>query len=445
MKKYLQIGICLIVSVLFLAGCKEDKGNIGLGVQPDDEFLNTDYFDKTTIIAYSAIHDSLITSNVSINMLGCLGDPIFGKTQAGIYTQFRLSATAVDFGDNVTVDSLVLTLVYAGYYGDTLNSFKLNVYELSESMSKSEKYYTTSSLSHNNIPLTENPSLFISPRPTVKTDTSASSYCLSVRLDKNFAVNKFISQSGGNVYASDANFLEHFKGLFLEATDLTGNGCMVSLNMTHALSKLTIYYSNSSQAQNLSHSFNLNDSTAHFGVFNHFNYANANANLRDQLSGNHANTKEVLYGQAGAGIKVVLNFPHLKETFKGKKVIIHRAVLTASFKDDALANYAPPSALSITSHSAIGLGGFMPDYFLSLQYQNDYFGGKYNQAKKEYAFHITQYIQGLVDGTWEDYPLNLSVSPSVTHFSRLEMYGTNPANDFNKRLLLKINYTIINK
>ena len=443
--KYLQIGICLIVSVLFLAACKEDKGNIGLGVLPDDEFLNTDTL-ETPITAYSAKHDSLITSNVSINMLGCLNDPIFGKTQAGIYTQFCLSSFAVNFGDSVTVDSLVLTLVYAGYYGDTLNSFKLNVYELEEDMSKSEKYYSTSSIRHKGVSLTENPNLYISPRPTTKTDTSASSYYLSVRLDTNFAVSKFISKSKDNsVYGSDAKFMNYFKGLFLEATDITGNGCLVSLNMKHTLSGLTIYYSNS-QRKGLKYSFNLNDSTAHFGMFNHADYANATSNLRDQLAGNHESAKEVLYGQAGAGIKILLNFPQLKETFKGKKVVIHRAVLTASFKDDALANYAPPSALNITSHSELGLGGFMPDYFLELEHQNGYFGGKYNQTKKEYAFHITRYIQSIVDGTWEDYPLSLHVSPSVTYFSRLMIYGTQPnlADDFNKRLRLKINYTIVN-
>ena len=441
--KYLKIGIYLIVSVLFLAACKEDKGNIGLDVQPYDEFLNTDYFDTTTIIAYSAAQDSLITSNVSINMLGYLDDPIFGKTQAGIYTQFRLSAYSVDFGDSVTVDSLVLTLVYAGYYGDTLNSFKLNVYELDENMSKNEKYYATSSIRHKGSSLTENPNLYISPRPATKQDTAASAYYLSVRLDKNFAANKFISQSGGNVYANDANFLDYFKGLYLEASGLGNDGCIISLNMTHALSKLTVYYKNS-QKDSLKYSFNLNDSTVHFGVFDHFNYASATSNLQDQLSGNHASTKEILYGQAGAGIKMSLRFPHLKEMFKDKKVIIHRAALVISYKEDAQTNYTPPSALSITTDSTIGWGGFMPDYILELQYNNNgYYGGKYNQTKKEYAFNITRYIQGLADGTWEDHPLTLLVSPNVTHFSRLMIYGTNPAADFNKRLQLKVNYTVV--
>ena len=434
------------LSIFIFSACKEDKGNIGLGVQPEDELLNTDYL-ETPVSARSTLHDSLITSTVSVNMFGYLNDPVFGKTQAGIYTQFRLSDHSVNFGDSVTVDSLVLTLVYAGYYGDTLNSLRVNVYELTGNLDKDKDYYAKSSLSHSSNSLTENPNLYISPTPSTKQDSSTSSYYLRIKLDKNFAVQKFVSQSGGNVYANDANFLEHFKGLFLEATGLTGNGCLVSLNMTHTLSRLTMYYNNS-QEKGLKYYFNMNDSTVHFGTINHFDYADAEQNLRGQLNGDTTSTKEILYGQAGSGIKVVLNFPQLKETFKDKKVVIHRASLVVSHKNDALNNYPNPSSMNLTyTDPASGIGYLLSDYYLGLQYQNDYFGGKYNQINKEYVFNITQYIQELVDERGDDYPLNLSVIPSITHFSRLMIYGTHPnlADDFNKRLRLKINYTIINK
>ena len=440
MRKIIHIGICFVSCLFVFTACKEDTGTIGLGILSEDEFLNTNYFDSTAIIAYSAKHDSLITSNVYINMLGYLNDPIFGKTQAGIYTQFCLSSYNVNFGENVEVDSIILTLVYAGYYGDTLNSFKINVYELDESINKNEKYYTNTPLLKNKGEnLTENPNFSISPRPTTKPDTVSSTYYFSIKLKKDFA-DKFISKSGTDIYKSDANFLDYFKGLYLEASEPTGNGCMLSINMTHSLSKLTIHYSK--DGKKFTYSFNMNDSTAHFGVCNHFNYADATPNLREQLQdSNHTSTKDVLYAQAGAGIKVSLHFPNLKETFKDKKVIIHRVALVISQKDDeTLENYYPPSALSITyTDPATGIGYFLPDNFLG----SDYFGGKYNQTKKEYSFNITQYIQNLVDGRKDDYILNLFVNPSVTHFSRLTIHGTDPA-DKNKRLKLKINYTIVN-
>ena len=435
--KYLQIGIIFVVCSLFFTACKEDTGIIGLDVQPDDELLNTDTLHSTVITAYSALHDSLITSNVNVNVLGYLNDPVFGKTQAGIYTQFRLSASNVDFGENAVADSIVLTLVYAGYYGDTLNSFKLNVYELDKDMYKSERYSTVSSLAHKNDPLTDNPNLYISPRPATKQDTAIPAYYLSIRL-KNDLADKFISQSGKNVYANDAAFLSFFKGIYLEAETGSGNGCLVSLNMTHTFSKLTLYYHNA-QKDGLKFSFILDDSTAHFGTFHHFGYTAATQHLQDQLNGNHATTNEVLYAQAGAGIKTVLHFPNLKEKFNNQKVVIHRASLLISLKDDALPNYLPPNALTLTYSDSTGAGHLLPDYGY------EYFGGKYNSLKKEYSFNITQYIQSLVDGRADDYPLNLMVSPAGTYFSRLMIYGTQPLSsaDVDKRLRLRINYTVI--
>ena len=443
MKKILLTGMCFVVGWSVFFACKEDSGKIGLQLQSDDEFLNTDYFDTTSIIAYSAIHDSLITSNLEVNMLGYLNDPVFGKTQAGIYSQLLLSSFGVDFGNNVVVDSAVLTLVYAGYYGDTLNSFKINVYELDENIINTQKYYTTSSLKNKGIALTENPNLYISPRPTTKTDTSISTYCLSIRLKKEFAKDKFISQSGSNVYADSNRFLDYFKGLYVEASDLTGNGCLLSINMKDPMSKLTIYYKNS-DGLNRTYWFNMNESTLHFGVFNHFNYANAVPNLREQLNGKETSTsgKDVLYAQAGTGIKVSLHFPNLKEMFKDKKVIIHRAALVISQKDDALPNYFPPNALFCTykKYASDSTAYFLPDYS---DLGGDYFGGKYNPTKKEYYFNITKYIQNMVDGRGDDYLLSLFVNPSVTYFSRLMIYGTAPTIDFDKRLKLKINYTIV--
>jgi hypothetical protein len=451
LKKTAYIVLCLIIGIIVCIGCKEDLGLIGLGVQPDEEFLNTDSL-YPDIVAYSAIHDSLISSSVSTNMLGYVYDPVFGNTQAGIYTQFRLSATSVDFGDNAGVDSLVLTLAYAGYFGDTLNSFRLKVYELTGDLSKGETYYTKSSINHDNVSLTEDPNLYISPTPTIHQDSSASSYYLRVKLDKNFAMNKFISKSGSGEYANDAVFLNYFKGLYLEADDKTGNGCIVSLNMTHSLSGLTIYYHND-QASNLKYIFKLNDSTAHFGVVNHFDYTGATNNLTQQLNGDYTSASDVLYAQSGSGIKVILNFPSLKETFKDKKVIIHRAMLVISHQDDGLQNYSYPSALSLTyTNPNTGAGSFLPDYYFGLE--NDYFGGKYDATTKEYRFNITQYIQNLIDegkyplidGYGDNYSLNI-LNLSATHLFRLMIYGTHPssANDFDKRLRLKINYTIIDK
>ena len=431
--------MCISILVLSFAACKEDPGLIGLDIQPKDEYLNTNYFDTASIIAYSILHDSLISSNVSINMLGYMNDPVFGKTQASIYSQFRLSTFNKNFGDNVKVDSLVLTLAYSGYYGDTLNSFLVRVYELEEDLVSGTNYYTNSSLVYNSSSLTENSNLYIQPRPKTISDTSATTGVLRIKLSSDFARDKFISQSKGTVYASNANFLNYFKGLLINAEAMNGNGCIVSMNMAHSLSGLTIYYSNE-DANGQKYTLKM-DSVLHFGFTNHFDYSTAESNLQAQLKGDYTSAENILYGQAGAGIKVAFHFPNIRNMFKDKKVIIHRAALVINYMDDNSAIYSPPSALTIRTTDVTKLYGYLPDEVLGIG--TNYFGGKYNTTKKEYRFNITQYIQNLADGSWDNAQLNLLLNPSVTYFSRLKIYGNNPSTNYDKRLRLEVNYTII--
>jgi len=334
------------------------------------------------------------------------------------------------------VDSIVLSLVYGGHYGDTLNSFNVNVYEITEGLEKSKNYYANSSVSYNTTSLTENPNFSISPRPNTKQDTSSSSNYLRIKLDPNFAINKFISQSNSDVYKSDANFISYFKGLLINAEAKTGDGCMVSLNMTHSNSNLTIYFSNS-KATNQKYTFKLNDSTAHFGAINHFNYTGAEPNLQAQLNGDFTSAKDVLYAQAGSGVKVSLHFPYMRDMFPEQKVVIHRASLVINHLDDNLPNYFPPDSLGFTSTDNYYLGQ-LPDYFLG----KAYFDGRYNKTKKEYRFNITQYIQNLVDRSSDDFQLNLLTSPVASVLSRLKIYGTQP-DDLAKRLRLEVYYTIV--
>ncbi|MDR1878250.1 MAG: DUF4270 domain-containing protein [Bacteroidales bacterium] len=439
-KKVFNVSVCIVCLLFAAIACKEDPGLIGLDVQPEDEILNTDHFDSTTVEAYSAVHDSLITSNVSVNMLGYMNDPVFGETQAGIYTQFRLSSFNANFGDNVQVDSLVLTLTYSGYYGDTLNAFRLRAYELTDKLIENTNYYTLSSLNYDNVNLTEDNNLYITPRPNTKQDTSASPYYFRVKLKNDFAKSKFID-APSSVYANDAAFLDYFKGLYLKADAMTGNGCMISCNMT--VSGLTLYYSNS-LAKNQQYIYRLNESTLHFGAVDHFNYAGATSHLRDQLNGNHTSASDILYLQAGAGVKVVLGFPYLKSTFNDQQVVIHRASLIINCMEDASSDYPPAGALNLTYTDPLtNLGNLLPDFYLG----SDYFGGTYNQTKKEYRFHITQYIQNLVNGRGSNYSVNILINPSATRLSRLMIYGPRPslAADIDKRLRLEIYYTIINK
>jgi hypothetical protein len=74
-------------------------------------------------------------------MIGSYYDDVFGVTTTGMYTQFRLTTTAVEFGTHPVCDSIVLSLSYnKGFYGDTSTQMTLNVYEIDEGFNLDNNY-----------------------------------------------------------------------------------------------------------------------------------------------------------------------------------------------------------------------------------------------------------------------------------------------------------------
>ena len=116
--KQTMLSILIILSLFFTA-CEDDQNNVGLDIQPPGDRLNVFTTDTFSVYAYSKPVDSVRTDETSVSLLGSIHDPIFGTTTASLYTQFRLSETAVSFGDNPVLDSLVMTLDYKSLYGDT--------------------------------------------------------------------------------------------------------------------------------------------------------------------------------------------------------------------------------------------------------------------------------------------------------------------------------------
>jgi len=127
---------------MVLPSCTE-KNVVGVDVLPNQSGLNTTFTDTVTIISNTVKEDSLRTDTLfSKHLLGNYNDPVFGKSQASIYTQVLLPTNNVNFGDSLKLDSIVLTLAYNGFYGDTSIPQTVEVYELNEDLSVGNEYYS---------------------------------------------------------------------------------------------------------------------------------------------------------------------------------------------------------------------------------------------------------------------------------------------------------------
>ena len=435
MKKILYCTLVLLTCI-FLSACQNDNSNIGYDML--DNLMGTEFTDTITLQAYSVLEDTINTTGTTAHLLGHLSDPVFGNSSAGIFAQFALSGTAVNFGDHPAIDSVVMTLQLSTYYGDTNSAVGIRVHQLTESMDQSANYMQTSMLGYDPTPLNYQLTGYtIQPNTPVVVDTSVYSAHLRIRLSQQFG--QYLLN---HEYDLNNRLLDFLKGFYIEAVSHTGVcGYMLGASMTSALTGLTLYYHNDS-TQNARYTFPCSEKCARFTHISHdYNASRDNDFVSEVLQHQTALGSQVLYVQGGGGVKTRISFPYLEHAFDqfNQRVVIHRAELVVSNVDFNEEYLIQPSALTIQgigkSDSSIR---FLPDddYYTS----TTYYGGVYNASKREYRFRITKYVQELILGQGDWCPdINLIVRGSAVRPGRLIFDGTDPASP--TRLRLEIAYS----
>jgi hypothetical protein len=417
--------------LLNFQGCDKETGTIGLDLKERDDLLKATFTDSITLNAYSVLEDTLNTRNLQSNFLGFIKDPVFGTTSTGIFTQFIPTGNSVNFGNSPQLDSVVLTLRYAGsFYGDTLNPFAIQVYRLTEDISSSKPYYQNYKFAYSSENLTYNYDYRLYPKPKskVKLDTIVEAHA---RIRLSDELGDLLLRSTSQM-SSNETFKDFFKGLYICASPLANNGSLVNFNLTSALTGIQLYYKNDTVARQFQFLIKSTE-TVRVSHYEH-DYEIGNQNFVNQVV--HKDTllgKEILYVQCMSGVQTKITFPHIK-AFKDKKVVINKAELVITNIGEDLNLFPQPSNLNIYRKDRDGTPQTLPDMGTT------YWGGNYNETTKEYRFRITRYIQDVI--IKEDYEptIYLVVNRRASDANRLILNGTNPA-DPAKRLRLEVYYT----
>ncbi|HEY0771947.1 MAG TPA: DUF4270 family protein, partial [Sphingobacteriaceae bacterium] len=120
MKYIKQDLLTLLISLFILSACN-NPDNIGLEVDPDYA-INGTLVDTATIISRTVPEDTVQTTSLGKYPMGYMNDPVFGTTEANIALSLSLPSNNQTFGTNPVLDSAVLVLKYADFYGDSLQS-----------------------------------------------------------------------------------------------------------------------------------------------------------------------------------------------------------------------------------------------------------------------------------------------------------------------------------
>jgi hypothetical protein len=423
---------------LALVSCKKKDTSIGKDVLDPNSMLNSQAHDTFELETYTVVSDSIKSSNSYISLLGSYNDPQFGKFDAQMYTQIRLSASNPNFGtlaqlNASAIDSFVLGLQYKGYYGK-LTPQTFSVHQLGESLDLAATYYSTDSKTTTGGELILPGFETQTPRPSGGTVIGADTFAtlLRIPLDTNLARTLMTEAiTNTSTFANNDNFLAYFKGLKIQAVNpaqSSGQGGILYFDMTAALSKVTIYYTDY-QGSKKTFDFVINKDCADF---NHIDIDNTGKRV-EQVISNHALGQSEFYAQAYRS-RAVVEFPSLSDIPKNS--VIHTAKLTLPISHYTGSSFYPSLVLNVGTNKE---GSPVDSIF------NTGIVAQYDDALKAYTIDLRAYAQYIVNGKLGNFPLYFvpAYSELVTLFNasseRIIFNGPESVNK--KKPKLSITYT----
>jgi len=427
-RKVLVLSATFLLTLLVGLSCKKKINTIGQNNIDQNEVLNSSGLDTFSIYTYTVYDDmdSLITDGGVYNILGSYNDPVFGEMNAEIYTQVRLKAFSPDFGDinNISIDSVVLGLQYAGSYGES-GVQSIEIYEINDpdGMHIDSVYYATSTLEDTS-PFGESRNLVQIGKRDLDFNTTSHTVVgsdtldpqLRIYLDTNFGwsiINKANMFDG--TFDSHEAFNDFFKGFHIKTKNgiqAPGDGGVFYFDLNDTYSKMTIYY----QQDGVSKAYDMvinSESTKFTHVDIDHSMTNIEAVVNDTSLG-----MDQYYAQA-FGSRARVHIPGLDNI--PDNAIIHKATLELPIAHQTGTNYAPSN--DITATTVLSTGGYGFYSFVG-----------YNSFSKSYSIDLRAYAQAVVNNQVDNTGLALSPVLYITSGDRIIFNGPNSTNKDKPRL-----------
>ena len=360
------ISLSLIIGLIAVS-CT-DPTLIGLEVQPssDNIIISSANFEGFTSATES--EDSLRTDESLNLVLGEISDPVFGYNQGTFYTQILLSENNNILGGNPTVDSIILSYTYSGYYGALEEYTNLEVNRINEDIFKDSSYYS------NSYEYIVGSAYWVD---TFSLSNDSETPFLKIKLLPDFG--QQILDLGEDILKDNETFLQEFKGISVLAL---ATNTILYLNPNGSNTFMKIYYHNDeSGSDTLSLDFELGGDAARA---NWFSPKQDPAITYDQNK---------IYIQSMAGYKAkisISNKDSIKSLLEGK--VINQSTISFDVSDDSKSEYEPHEKLALVRVDNEGNNVFLSDFIVE---GDTYFGGKLDDDK--YTFNITRYLYQLLN------------------------------------------------
>ena len=449
MKTYHSIArncLALMIGMLLLAfaACKKSPETIGNNLISDSDYIGVFHTDTVEIVCHSYF-DSVSTKNVSYALLGSMKDPIFGNSEAGFYSQIRLSLAGQSFGTAPILDSLVLQLSISNYYGDTNVLQTVHVYELMDTLSGSSSYYNHSTVDFN--PIDHANGYQFRPRPkttmhVVGSDTVAHAI---IRIPLSNALGEYMMNIDSVAYTQPDYFKNAFKGLYVICDPVSQPGAITSIDLTdNTYTLMQLYYHNAATPEKaMRYDYYVTTSDVFFNHIDH-DYTQGSPEFVDQLiNGNTELGQQMVYVQTMGGVRTHIlmpNLEHWSDSLDGSYIVINEAklILPASeMMTDSL--FRLPSNFILLGFNADSTTYLLPDYYEG----TSYFGGTYNSTEKAVFFRISEYMQNIIKEKRENNGLSFGINGAGYNAQRMLVNG--PQSIEQNKMRLEVTYSIVSE
>lgn len=439
-----------ILTMYFGSGCNEAT-ILGNELIPGKDYVNGLDTTLTGIVAHNIWKTDSTVYTGRGNYLKVLGsivnDPVSGSAHGIVYTQMSLPSNAFSFsGTGQTLDSIVLSIAYDGYYGDSMATQTFRVYRMSEpdfKIDSNYRYYQA--LKYNAGELLGTAT--VAPRnlkDSVPVYGVKEAPQLRIRL-RTALGNEFLQQTATTGFTNDSSFYAFLKGLaIVPDTMLATNRAMLYLNLNDPATRIRVFYKNSEE-DSLSASFPFKAGfTAHA---NYFVRNHAGSQAAPYMNTNNPDGDSLLFIEDAPGLFTKLTIPNLENfpnaVINKAELVVSEVTAGASDLNDI---YSEPDYLFLQQYVAGDTTRPIIDYGNPSSPNQPYFGGERTVVTLfggmkyiQYKFNIARYMQRLLRKQETNTSFKLeALSPRNIDVHRLKAGGGNHSR-FN--IKLRIIYT----
>ncbi len=384
---------------LFLSSCDAPK-EIGADLFSVEVGLN--YTDTLTIKSATVLMDSIQTGGNSTFLLGSYYHPELGYVSSNVYTQIA-NADTLNSKENSIVDSLQMHLIYKNTQGDLSQPQTIELYRLSDSLSRSTTYLTNSSVAIK--PELIKRYTFV-PKPIKKESANGDSIqfdTLKFQMPLTLAKDLISKYTDKNIAGGGSAFRDYFRGLFSKS-EAGKKAALLAFSPTY--SRMTLHWHNPGDTTKYYLNYYFSLSNAYITEINaRFNQISAQrvgplaALVKPGDKVSSLKTNNLTYVQSGTGVVTKVELPYLLNLKGNRNIAVNKAELVFSGKDNLDFNQTIGQLSLIESD-----GSNKPlrnSYGLKYIYSEGGAGvatATYDIATNSYTFNVTTLMQSMLSG-----------------------------------------------